>query len=1371
MTDGTAEQEHLDGDLAGVSDEELQEWIDEARAELARQAPGDDPEVSATRVAMGLWLAELAERQGDGRHLEAALTAVAQAVADDPGHDDAQVWQGILGQLHWARYEAAFEPGMPPDRLLALLAEPVRHLEAAADLLAPGEELSRQVGARLGLAYGFRFLGTSDPADLEAGLTRLGEALDGVPEPMGQPSYFRFHYGQQYARRFDLTGNEADLDRACAEIRRAVEDGESSTEREGGWFPAARAQLARILLLRVPAVREHRNPHDVALALAQLDHLPLDSPLLAEFPAPVLRQYGRLLRERGVEQTRPADSRRALAVLRQTAERWPADAPDRWSVLMDLAAGWQVVALDTLDAEALRCAEDAYAEALSDPTCPPGLRNFLEATRGYLRGVRVRAGQLPDDPGDPVIAAGRRAASALQQGMAAPDADGPPDGGDAAHDLQWRGLTSTGPMGDDLQRVIERCQDADAAVVLRRLPMMLMAFFAPFLSGLGISPAAGEIMEAVRAAMAALPQEDPLRTSLHMVAGQTAMTVGGQSYDVGQLQIALEQFDIALARPDAAAEDDALRGAREVWRVAALSFRSQVRGTQDALAQAAAELGRLRTDPSVTAYTRVYASVQHAVIRFRQAFALSDATALAAAEEELRAARDRLPADDAVRSKVVALLDVMASARQFAAAGAPDRAAPRVEHADPDAIAPDRVRRESAALPRRDRAEALGMAGMALGLRLMRDPDAGRLDEAIALLRDALVLDPADDGGNGVRYAHTLATFQLHKYHAGRDEADLDQAVRWSEEAVRLAAHPGHFGWATAAMQLADAYRAAGRAGRTEQLARSREVGLRALSGHAWQVLLQSRAQDTAEPIAVAAAQALRVARWCIADGCLEEAAHALDAGRGLVLHAASAAGTVPERLAAADRPDLAAEWRAAAAAHGSGPAENIPGDLRYRVLQALAGTADPVAAAPSADPAGTTAPRDRLGHLLTPPPVPDIATALRRTGADALVYLVPREGTGTGQGGCALAVHTDGRTSVVHLPGLTADAPALAAYLSPRTGSGNRDMGPVAGAPSASPDGRAAERRTLEAVCDWASGAVTEPLLAHLRARGATRPAKVVLVPMGQLAAVPWHAARRATPDGRHRYALQDAVVSYAASARLFCEVMAREPVPYDAPGLVVGNPTGDLPHAGREAGALHTAFYRSAPYLGRHASGAATGEGTPGEVLGWLRLRGLSPAGVLHLACHAEVLQGSAARTSHLRLAGGTLAAEQLTEHAQRRDRPGRLGLVSLAACTTHVSGRGHDEAFTLSTAFLVDGARSVLGSLWPVPDEATSYLMFMVHHYLHAERARPATALRLAQLWMLDPDRRTPATMPPELAAQAGSVDPDDLRGWAGFTHLGQ
>jgi CHAT domain-containing protein len=84
-------------------------------------------------------------------------------------------------------------------------------------------------------------------------------------------------------------------------------------------------------------------------------------------------------------------------------------------------------------------------------------------------------------------------------------------------------------------------------------------------------------------------------------------------------------------------------------------------------------------------------------------------------------------------------------------------------------------------------------------------------------------------------------------------------------------------------------------------------------------------------------------------------------------------------------------------------------------------------------------------------------------------------------------------------------------------------------------------------------------------------------------------------------------------------------------------------------------------------------------------------------------------------------------------------------------------------------VAGARSVIGSLWPVPDESTSLLMYMFHHYLH--RNSPAHALREAQLWMLHEDRTTPADMLDELVARMPSIDPRDLLSWAGFSHFGQ
>jgi CHAT domain-containing protein len=287
----------------------------------------------------------------------------------------------------------------------------------------------------------------------------------------------------------------------------------------------------------------------------------------------------------------------------------------------------------------------------------------------------------------------------------------------------------------------------------------------------------------------------------------------------------------------------------------------------------------------------------------------------------------------------------------------------------------------------------------------------------------------------------------------------------------------------------------------------------------------------------------------------------------------------------------------------------------------------------------------------------------------------------------------------------------------------------------------------------------------------------------MGRLGAVPWHAAwgpARGSTHGTKRYAIEAAEISYAASARLLCEVAAREaPAPADS-ALVVGDPTGELRHAGEEAEALQRLLYPDARFLGLRESGPADGAGTPQEVLDWLRGEE-SEGAVLHLACHGTVAEsagdsertGRARHSACLSLDGGELTAEQLAG-ARGRGSAGEgagPGLVVLAACRSGVSGLGQNVAYSLSTAFLAAGARSVVGSLWPVPDDAASVLMFMTHWFLRREKEPPGRALRRAQLWMLDPARTVPVGMPPRLADRARTADPDDLAAWAGFTHLGR
>ncbi|MDT3396580.1 CHAT domain-containing protein [Streptomyces sp. B1866] len=810
------------------------------------------------------------------------------------------------------------------------------------------------------------------------------------------------------------------------------------------------------------------------------------------------------------------------------------------------------------------------------------------------------------------------------------------------------------------------------------------------------------------------------------------------------------ELERQLARLEQARAGVAPGPGREAVDTAYAAVRAQLAQTRGGEADFEAAIRDLEyAAPTAAADPRARAvfALDVAGLRATQAARREDPTALAEAVAAMEAALARIPPD------TPGLVDSRSSLEGFRGAlaalgGAVGSAA------TPRPVA--EVRRETAELPEDARITTLGQAGMGRIMLAGSVRDTRALGDGLALLEDAVYLLEPDDE-RWVRYAGALGVGHLMLASLTQRMDGLDQGISWLRHVLLIARGPEHPQWAATGRQLARALRMRGdyraltdaRAGRRDR-DEARRIAVEALPGIAWNVLLQSGTAYAAQVGREAAEAALEAARWCLADGAHEDAVRALDAGRGLVLHAATVAATVPRMLDELGRPELAEEWRAA----GAPPPDPLdPGGL----------AADPGLSGPSTrlrrrvlDALGASPYRRRL---IETPPVAEIAAALRTLGASALAYLVPAGDyvqAGAAVPGTALLVLPDGAVRPVPLPGLTLDAPALTAYQA--AGAPGRDAGgPPPGhgpAPVPAPPAPDQARAALERLCDWAGEAVTGPLLAQLPRRPGRVPS-LVLVPMGALGMVPWHAARAGGRRGRARYACEDALVSYAPSARLLCEVAARPPA---GPGqaLVVGDPTGDLRHAGEEADAIHRVFHPGGDRMDHRT-------GTPAAVTGWLaRRRG----GTLHLACHGVVEQGER-HSAYLALAGGRLAAEELTESAGRY---AGLELVVLAACRTNVSGRGYDEAYSLATAFLVAGTRSVLGSLWPVPDEATSLLMYMAHHHMNRDGMPPGQALRAAQLWMLDPGRAAPADMPPRLAARVPLIKADDLAGWAGFTHLG-
>ncbi|WP_439657466.1 CHAT domain-containing protein [Lentzea sp. HUAS TT2] len=513
---------------------------------------------------------------------------------------------------------------------------------------------------------------------------------------------------------------------------------------------------------------------------------------------------------------------------------------------------------------------------------------------------------------------------------------------------------------------------------------------------------------------------------------------------------------------------------------------------------------------------------------------------------------------------------------------------------------------------------------------------------------------------------------------------------------------------------------------------RARKHGLELLAHATWTVLQQADAGHAVEMAHNATKVADELVSWCLTDDAVDDLVRVVDARRGLVLKAAGTGRAITRFLIDTGHHELARKWAEAGGQDaslipGSDAAADSWGGLRREVVRVL---------------------DEESLALITSPSLPEIREALRQHGSGALVYLLPGNAR---YGGTAVVVPADAEPYVVPLVGLDVveDSPvaryqkAYEVWHEAETKTGPESL---------------LWRAELRKICAWAWEVAGKELQAIAD--------KIVLVPVGALGMIPWHAAGH---DGRHL--VQDVTISYTPSARMFCDVIERDEVMAGTP-VLVGNPARNL-HAGAiEANGLRDAFYPGGLFLGsltampRAWRPAQDGAGTADDVMRLLA----EPLPLLHLASHAVADMREPLR-SQVDLASGPLSARALLDISPVDILP--LGLVNLACCTTNVSGVDYDEALSLATTFLAIGARTVVGSLWWVPSgRATAHLMYMFYHHLNAGLSA-AEALRRAQLWMLDPGRVLPDAMPEELRAMipADGFSEEQIECWAGFTPLGR
>jgi CHAT domain len=661
-------------------------------------------------------------------------------------------------------------------------------------------------------------------------------------------------------------------------------------------------------------------------------------------------------------------------------------------------------------------------------------------------------------------------------------------------------------------------------------------------------------------------------------------------------------------------------------------------------------------------------------------------------------------------------------------------------------------------------------AAAGLAMRALSSGNEAFINQAIAQLAAA-----AATPGLGLRERPRL--LELHgfalqtRHHMTRDPRDLSNAISLLEGARRAVEQELGSPFASSILlTLASAYRTRGNEalGDTE---RAVHIGLAGLREHAGDVLLQDSDDNALHMARRGSDDAAEMARWFLSRSRHDAAVAAIELGRGMVLSAATSGDGVAAALAASGHPDLAAAWGQRAA--GTRPPDRLvpasggeaDDDLRYRAMRALEAT--PAEAA-----------------LLSPPTLDEIADALTRTGTDLLAYLLPQDENGGGMAtGMALLIDRTGTVRWIPLARL-------------RAGKGTvvDDFVRARQAAETAADDNAQQLRqhwrdTLGRACDWAWGAVIGPLLSAAQ-RAATHgqgglPLRIALVPAGPLGLIPWHAARRPADGTLPHYACQDAVFTYASSARQFVEASGRRPRPWPERPVLISDNDQELTYAALEVAHLATRYYRGGALYGAaraHLDAQFPGAdaASPGVVLAALPHGPAPGASLLHVSCHGRVTLPVLA--ANLRIGtvpgsggdGGTDIAVSVRDilRQARQAPPGAGapsgGLVVLGACLTDVTEADYDEALTLATAFLAAGSTGVVAARWAVSDRVSAVFMAAFHRFLNAGSGDAASALRETQLWMLDPARQTPADCPPRLRRAASMAEAES---WAAFTYQGR
>ncbi len=274
--------------------------------------------------------------------------------------------------------------------------------------------------------------------------------------------------------------------------------------------------------------------------------------------------------------------------------------------------------------------------------------------------------------------------------------------------------------------------------------------------------------------------------------------------------------------------------------------------------------------------------------------------------------------------------------------------------------------------------------------------------------------------------------------------------------------------------------------------------------------------------------------------------------------------------------------------------------------------------------------------------------------------------------------------------------------------------------------------------------------------------PPRLLVVPAGRLGGIPWSAVAHGT-----RKVVDDSIVAVLPTPQLLGNGAAPE-----GSSVLIVDAADALPGSPLRHAAAETRQLRAWMPQGRDLAGAGLSRGVV--------LEALSTSTIAHFACHG-IMETEEPTASRLILtADEALCVSDILEADCSK-----LSLVVLSACRSAVHGPDMADEFTsLAVAFLVAGARTVIGTLWNVDDAAASLFSRRLFACFRNGTA-PRDAVRLAQAWLRassngeiadwlatlgPPDTKAERRLRENLAASRAIVGFRDVRHWGAFVCYG-